>query len=600
MPMKLRLLLAAALAAAPLAGHAQTLPGNPVLAERSETVSEHDARMAWFRDAHFGMFIHWGLYAQAGGLWKGKVTKVNNCAEWLMLAGRVPRAEYAAMAKDFNPTAYDADAWVRAAKDAGMKYIVLTAKHHDGFAMFKSSASGYNIADATPFRRDAVKELAAACRKHGVKLGLYYSQNLDWYHPGGGSGDWDPTHKGDADKYVDGIVIPQLREILTNYGEISMLWFDIPDGVIDKARADRIRKVVLDANPRIIMNNRLGAGYHGDIETPEQHIPPAGFPGKDWESCMTINRTWGYAKDDHDWKPTRTLVRNLADITSKGGNYLLNVGPDELGRIPAPSLERLAEIGAWMKVNGEAIHGTRNAGFPTLPDWGRITARTAPGGATSTLYAIVFDAPKDGRLTFPGLTNTVTGVRILGDAAPVAFTAGGDNAEVTLPESVRGKKDFVVALTLKGAPRVSDAAHPLADGRLVLAPIAAATTRGLRVDNAGSAGLEHGAEAHLGFWTDTAATATWKVSLKTAGAYALSARIAAPANSAGSEIEFVAGGQNLALAVAPTGNWKTFADARPAGVLRLPSGDSTLLVRVKTRNGEAPCNLGAITLTPAK
>lgn len=580
---------------------AQTSPGNPVLAERGESATEHDARMAWFRDAHFGLFVHWGLYAQAGGVWKGEIKKVNNCAEWLMHAARVPRAEYAAMAKDFNPTDFDADAWVRAAKAAGMKYIVLTAKHHEGFAMFKSEASGYNIVDATPFKRDVVKELAEACRKHGLKLGLYYSQNVDWYHPGGNDNNWDPTHKGDHDAYIDGIVIPQLREILTHYGDIAILWFDLPGGIINKARAERIRKAVLAANPNIIMNNRLGGGVHGDIETPEQHIPASGFPGKDWEACMTMNNTWGFAKDDDHWKSSRTLIENLADITSKGGNYLLNVGPDERGRIPAASLERLAAIGDWMKVNGEAIRGARTAGFDTVPEWGRVTAVTAPDEATSTLYAIVFDAPKDGRITLPGLTNAVTGIRLLGDAsAAPAFREAGGTVEIALPPSVLGRKDFVVALALKGKPGISDAAQTQADGRILLTPTRAKITRGLVTETTSSAGLDRGPETHLGNWGDTAAVATWTVALKAAGDYTLAARIAAKDTSDGSVIEFVAGADTVLLAVKPTGSWHKFVDAAGCGILHLPAGESTVTVRVKTRRGEAPCNLGLVTLTPVK
>lgn len=563
-----------------------------------ETEAQRDARMAWFRDAHFGMFIHWGLYAKAAGEWNGKITKVNNCAEWLMLAGKVPRADYSAMAKDFNPTQYDADAWVRAAKEAGMRYIVITSKHHEGFAMFKTAASPYNIVDATPFKRDPLKDLSAACKKYGIKLGFYYSQNLDWYHPGGGGGDWDPTHKGDPEEYVNKIVIPQLREILTNYGEISVLWFDIPNGVINKSRADRIYQTVMDCNPRIIINNRLGGGYQGDIETPEQHIPPMGFPGKDWEACMTMNRTWGFAKDDHNWKSPETLIRNLADITSKGGNYLLNVGPDDLGRIPEPSLERLAAMGEWMKVNHEAIYGVRAGCFPTLPAWGRVTTRVNADG-TSDLYAIVFDAPKNGALHFPGLTNKVLETRILGSSEKGTTASTDDSVTVTLPASSLTQKNFVVALKLKGAPAVSTAAHAEADGKILLAPLRAVATNGLRVNEAGSSGLGEISELHLGFWTNPSATASWNVKTKSAGKYQVSARIAAPQASAGSVIELVNGSQVLPFAIKPTGDWKKFDTLAAEGELQLPAGESTITVRVKNREGEAPCNLGVITLTPA-
>jgi len=312
--------------------------------------------MAWFRDARFGMFIHWGLYCVPAGIYHDKPVK--GLGEWIMNDAKIPIAEYAEFAQQFNPVNFNADEWVKVAKDAGMKYIVITAKHHEGFAMFHTKVDGYNLYDATPFKRDPIRELAEACRKQGVKFGLYYSQNLDWHHPGGGSGAWDPAHSGDSDKYVDEIVIPQVKEILTQYGDISVIWWDIPGGVINRQRADRIYKAVMECNPNIIMNNRLGGGYKGDTETPEQHIPAQGYPGRDWETCMTINKTWGYKVYDKEFKPTRELVRNLIDIASKGGNYLLNVGPDSQGVIPPEEVQRISEVGQWLKTNGEAIYGT--------------------------------------------------------------------------------------------------------------------------------------------------------------------------------------------------------------------------------------------------
>lgn len=587
-------LLALLAAAAPLANAAPESAA-AALAERGETPARHDARMAWFRDARFGMFIHWGLYSQIGGEWKGKPASVNGCAEWLMFAVKPPVAEYAAFAKQFNPVKYDPDAWVRAAKAAGMKYIVITTKHHEGFAMFKSKASAYNIADATPYGKDVIKPLAEACRRHGIKLGFYYSQNLDWYHPGGGSSGWDPVQKGSADKYVDELVIPQLREILSNYGKVDILWFDIVNAHINKSRADRIWKAVLEKQPGLIINNRLGGGYHGDIETPEQHIPPAGFPGKDWESCMTMNKTWGFSKHDNHWKPTRTLIENLADIASKGGNYLLNVGPNELGEIPAPSLERLAEIGAWMKVNGEAIHATRSAGFSTLPEWGRVTKRDNPNG-TTTLYAIVFDAPKSGEITFPGLANPAVSARILGGPA-VSPVSDGASLRVPLPASCADMKDFVVAINVRGALVTDNVARPLASGEYRLTPRQAETTKGLREEVLGTSGVDHAPEPHLGCWTDASATASWKLKAKTAGEFTLSARVGAPNPSAGSVLEFVLGDTVLPLEIKPTGDWNRYATV-PVGTLRVPAGDSTLLIRVKTKNGEAPCNLAELRLEP--
>lgn len=599
--MKRFALLTAAVALAPALSLAapRTNAVNPVLAERNETAAQHDTRMEWFRDAHFGMFIHWGLYAQAGGEWDGKQGKYpNGSAEWLMSGSKIPIADYAKLAKDFNPTHFDAEKWVAAAQNAGVRYIVITAKHHEGFAMFATKVSPFNIVDATPFKRDPLKELAAACKKHGMKLGFYYSQNLDWHHPGGGSGDWDPTHKGDPEKYVNDIVVPQLKEILTHYGEISVLWFDIPGGVINKERADRIQKTVLACNPKIIMNNRLGGGYHGDIETPEQHIPATGFPGRDWESCMTMNGTWGFSKTDHNWKSTTTLIHNLCDITSKNGNYLLNVGPNELGEIPTPSLERLVEIGAWMKVNGEAIHDVRGGIFSQLPNWGRITARANSDG-TTTLYAIVYASPQDGVLSFPGLTNTARNAKVLGSGMSVKTASDGYCLFATIPEAQYTAKDFVVAITLEGMIAIDSATQADDTGAFSLSPRLAEVSNGLLFEGGGASGLSAGTEEHLGFWIDNAGAASWHLKSKTAGTFTLAASFSAPAASAGSIIEFVCGDQVLPFEIKSTGDWKKFVTAT-VGTLKLPAGPSTVSVRIKTRNGLAPCNLGKITLTPMK
>lgn len=325
--------------------------------------AENSSKMTWWKNAKFGMFIHWGLYSQSGGIWKNKT----NYAEWMMNQARIPRDEYAAVAKDFNPVKFNAEEWVKLAKAAGQKYIVITSKHHEGFAMFKSDASKYNIVDATPFKRDVVDEMAKACRKYGMKLGLYYSQAQDWYHPGGGMycAEWDETHKGDMDKYIDEIAVPQVKEILSKYGDIAVLWWDTP-AKMTESMAKKLHAIT-EQYPNLITNNRLGGGIGGDLETPEQFIPATGFPGRNWEVCMTMNDHWGYNAYDSNWKTTKELIRKLTDIVSKGGNFLLNVGPNRYGEIPAICQKELHEIGEWLDVNGEAVYGTKASPFPYLP-----------------------------------------------------------------------------------------------------------------------------------------------------------------------------------------------------------------------------------------
>lgn len=361
----------------------------------TETQQQRDERMTWWREARFGLFIHWGLYSLPAGVWKGEEVASRipgwiSLGEWGMFHAEIPVGEYAKLAAEFNPTKFDADAIAQLAKDAGMRYVVITCKHHDGFAMFDSEVSPFNICDATPFKRDPVAELAEACQKHGLKFGVYYSHAQDWSHPGGatwsGYDYWDKAQNGDMDEYLRTIAAPQVRELLTKYGPVSIMWWDTPVGMT-KERADIFRPL-MDLQPGIIVNNRLGH-YEGDVITPEQEIPATGLDS-DWETCMTINDTWGYKSGDHNWKSTTTLVRNLIDIASKGGNFLVNVGPDALGEVPQPSVERLREIGQWMDVNGEAIHGTSSSPFSDPGFDGRCTVKG------NKLYLFVFAWPEDG------------------------------------------------------------------------------------------------------------------------------------------------------------------------------------------------------------
>lgn len=423
--------------------------------------AQPDTRLDWWRDARFGMFIHWGLYAVPAGEWGGKTSH----AEWIRTTAQIPREEYDLFKPRFNPTEFDARAWVRLAKQAGMKYVTITTKHHDGFALFDTKTTDWCVRE-TPFKRDIMKEIADACREEGLRICWYYSI-MDWHHPDYlPRRDWEtwPTDGADFDRYVE-YMKAQLKELLTNYGPIGVLWFDGQwEGNWTDERGEDLYAYVRSLQPDIIINSRVGraggawgldaeSAMLGDYATPEQTIPDEVPPDLDWETCMTMNGHWGFNAADHDFKSTTDLVRKLADIASKGGNFLLNVGPDADGEIPPESIQRLQEIGAWMDVNADSIRGTRAGPLAHLP-WGRSTARTLKGGSTR-IYLHVFDKPADNRLVVPGLLNTPSKAFLL--SAPDAsldVRRNLDDVVITLPSAASDPHDLVVVLDVAGAADV--------------------------------------------------------------------------------------------------------------------------------------------------
>ncbi|MBK7626321.1 MAG: alpha-L-fucosidase [Bacteroidales bacterium] len=435
-------------------------------------VLTNDERMEWWREARFGMFIHWGVYALPAGIWDGR--QIGGIGEWIMNRGKIPVADYQRMAKNFNPVKYDPDAWVRMAKDAGMKYIVITSKHHDGFALFETKASKWNVVDATVYGKDLLKPLAEACKKYGIKLGFYYSQAQDWNNPGGSAarrpmkegwanpdsviidaytkehkGHWDPAQeKKTFDQYIDDVAVPQVKELLTNYGEVAVLWWDTPTNMTDDAATKLQAQLAIQ--PNIITNDRLKRpNFQGDHKTPEQRIPNLkDLDGTDWETCMTMNGTWGYKSYDHNYKTPETLIRNLLDIASKGGNFLLNVGPTDLGEFPQESIDILSKMGAWMKVNGEAVYGTKASPWG-LFDWGRCTKKESKNG--TTLYFSVFNWPVDGKLTIAGISNKVASAALLANGVKVnAITSKDGVLTLTLPKSAPDPIASVIKVEVKG------------------------------------------------------------------------------------------------------------------------------------------------------
>jgi alpha-L-fucosidase len=422
--------------------------------------SAKEARLSWFREAKYGLFIHWGLYAIPAGEWKGK--RSLGLGEWIMNRSQIPVREYEALAAQFNPVKFDADAWVQLAQDAGMKYIVITSKHHDGFAMFKSNVSNYNVVDATPFKRNVLKELADACARRGMRLGFYYSQSQDWHELNGAGNTWDfgPDEKKDYDQYLRGKAEPQVRELLTGYGPVALIWFDTPR-MMTGDRAQRFADIVRSLQPNTLVDGRLGT--EGDYRSTGDNVIPSDASAEAWETPATINDTWGYRKDDTNWKSPGQIVFKLVDIVSKGGNYLLNVGPMADGTIPQPSQDILRTVGRWLKVNGEAIYGADSTPFgeelgePSAKgakdvrgaplvypqtEW-RIT--TKPG----KLYFTFFSEPR-APFPMPAMKNAVKRAYQLADGTPVNVTSENGRVYLNINRPILDPMATTVVVEIEG------------------------------------------------------------------------------------------------------------------------------------------------------
>ena len=450
----------------------------------AETTQQRDARMQWWREARFGMFVHWGLYSGLAGTWDGKPVGKTGGMEWIQQRVKADTDTYAKAAlPKFKPTADFARQWAALAKEAGCKYLVFTTKHHDGFGLFDSQAGDFNAGRV--LRRDLAKEIVEACRREGLKVGFYHSV-IDWHHdqyayaqskqlPHPLKGKPYPNGERDHAKY-QAYLHAQVGELVSNYGPVDILWWDYSsqDFQGDEAwRAAELMKLVRSNQPGIIMNNRLfrtrEAGWasmgtdgflprldpkFGDFITPEQHIPPTGMPGIDWETCMTMNTTWGYSEHDQAWKADEVLVRNLIDIASKGGNYLLNIGPKGDGTVPDESVKSLHAMGAWMKVNNEAIYATQASPFTKLSFNGRCTRK--PG----KLYLHLFAWPADGKIVVP-MSNAITKAYLLAEPARLLAVASDDKGQtVTLTATAPDKIATVVVIEMAGEPRVITPSDP--------------------------------------------------------------------------------------------------------------------------------------------
>jgi len=404
-----------------------------------------------FEEGNYAMFIHWGLYSQIGNLYKGK--SYYGIGEWIMNRNmaNIPIAEYKALAKEFNPTKFDADTIAKLAKDAGMKYIIITSKHHDGFAMYHSKVNKFNIVEATPFGRDPMKELAQACKKHGLGLGFYYSHNQDWTFPGGGNGPKKTANgkKVDFKYYYENKCRPQVEEITTQYGPIAIVWFDTP-GRIPREYVEELVQIVRMNQPKALVSGRAGYGL-GDYQTlGDMEVPNENVEGM-WETVDTTNDSWAYAWYDNYWKSPKEILHRLVSCVGRGGTYMLNIGPKGDGTVPDLAARTLRKAGEWIKRYPQVVYGTEASPWKHALPWGDVTVKD------NTLFLCIFDMPKDGALYLPGLKTKIKSAYLLNEKnknIELKVQTLASWTKIQLPARTSEKLVPVVQVMLQGQPDV--------------------------------------------------------------------------------------------------------------------------------------------------
>lgn len=562
-----------------------------IAAQPSQPPLPEAERTRWFREAKFGLFIHWGPYAVIGR------------HEWARHRFQIPQAEYDKFARAFNPVNFDADAWAALAREAGVRYVVITSKHHDGFSIYRSKVSDYDM-EITPYPGDPFRMLAEACRRQGLRFGFYHSI-MDWHHPDyTPKRAWEvanPREGGNLPRFID-FMKAQLKELLTEYGDIAVVWFDGEwEHSIEEMRSDEVYDFIRKLQPNTLINDRLykrAPGNRADFGTPEQFVPATGLrdpSGKPilWESCVTINTdSWGYNKYETEFKTERDLIRMLVEVVSKGGNLLLNVGPTPDGRIQDEFQTRLRAMGRWLKVNGEAIYETTASPFARLPFFGRATAKG------NTVYLHVFQWPAGGVLRVPGVENQALSARLLArPAAKLTLGREGSDVLISLPAEPPDEIASVVALTLDGPPRVRPyVIRPDGQGALTFGAESCEIETRFEQRAKKENFLGH---VFLTRWIRGDDIPTWNFTVPAAGRYRVAITYGATGAGKGTPFTVAAGAAQVSGTVENTqGDWvfKTF----PVGELELAAGEQTLQVKAAIRGGVPAMNLERVTLTPVK
>ncbi len=439
-----------------------------VISHSSFAQKNTNKRAEWFTDARFGMFIHWGVYSGAEGYWKGEKLRNNNdYAEWLLYRNRIDREEYVTLLDRFDWDEIDPEAWVLLAKNSGMKYITITAKHHDGFGLWDSKVSDYDLGNYTNPKRDIIKEMAEACKKHNIKLCLYYSHWVDWEHKYG----WDHTREiygitpEEYDQYWQEKVIPQIRELLTNYGEIAMLWFDMwlhhSNTIVSKEQLLQLKSTIRELQPNCLVNSRLGLSIEEDPEVDYKTLGDNQLGSKKedfpWQSPATVAHSWGFHSSDNEWKSTTSLLKSLIGNASLNGNFMLNIGPRANGDVPYEISQRMLEMGNWLKVNGEAIYGTQAFDLDKdQHDWGKITCKK--DGDKFKLYLHIYTWPLNKKLNLTGILAAPQTVYLLADKqkSPLDFSHNEAFTEIALPNDEPDNYISVVVAEYDSRPLIVD------------------------------------------------------------------------------------------------------------------------------------------------
>ncbi len=551
-----------------------------VLNPLGEGDAELEQRMAWFNEGRFGMFIHWGAYSVLGGEWQGKT--INFYAEWIRNRAKISKPDYRKVCEQFKPDSFDADAWIRSARDAGMKYFVITTKHHDGFCLWDSAYTDYDIKDLAGLDFDPLAELSAACKKYGVRFGTYYSI-IDWEYT---TTDLEFMKSGGKEQYVQ-YMKDQVRELIEKY-DTDILWFDgdwkkwwtLEDG------AD-LYAYIRELKPSIIINNRVSkrAKFKRDFGTPEQTTPGMDL-GYDWEACWTINHSWGFKKADTKWKSTQQLVEKLSDIVSKGGNLLLNVGPKPDGAFPKASIRQLQEIGQWMQVAGEGIYGTDSSAIPQ-PSWGRLTQKG------QSLYLHVFNWPANGKLVLSGVKLQATRASLLGAAEQkLRVVPAKKGVGIMLPGQKPAGLVPMIRLEFEGEVEAFTVADHLGlkEGDVYL------TAEQAAISGEGPLRLEEQEKKNLGYWRSNHNRATWEFeNVSQDAVYDVELVYSLAPAYVGAEFLLQCGAEKRSGKVPATSGWNDYQTLK-AGKLAVPDVGRASIILRKQAGGEALFNLRSIIL----